>query len=179
MDARNGGAAGRRPPSDHVARAARPDIRGLVDGGDEDLSVAVAPRQIIVRLPDRTQKSVVRAIDRLERAPANIFATMKSLTCDNGCGFLDSASIGRSALRRGTSASILYFAHPYSAFERAANENANRLIRGFIPKSADIGDYALKQIQAVEDWMNNLPRELLGGKTVVEAQQEKLNKRAA
>lgn len=60
-------------------------------------------RQIIVRLPDRTQKSVVRALDRLERRPDNIFAAMKSLTCDNGYEFLDSASIERSALSRGTS----------------------------------------------------------------------------
>lgn len=143
------------------------------------LTERMTRRQIIVRLPDRTQKSVVRALDRLERRPDNIFATMKSLTCDNGCEFLDSASIERSALNRGTPRASLYFAHPYSAFERGANENANRIIRRFIPKGSDIGDFSLSQIQAIEDWMNRLPRESLKGKTAAEAQQEQLNKLVA
>ena len=136
-------------------------------------------RQIIVRLPDRTQKSVVRALDRLERRHDNIFAAMKSLTCDNGCEFLDSASIERSARSCGTSRASLYFAHPYSAFERGANENANRIIRRFIPKGSDIGAFSLAKIQAIEDWMNRLPRESLDGKTAAEAQREQLNKLAA
>ncbi len=45
--------------------------------------------QIIVRLPDRTQKSVVRALDRLERSTPGLFGHMRSLTCDNGCEFID------------------------------------------------------------------------------------------
>jgi len=143
------------------------------------LTERMTRRQIIVRLPDRTQKSVVRALDRLERRHDNIFAAMKSLTCDNGCEFLDSASIERSALNRGTPRASLFFAHPYSAFERGANENANRIIRRFIPKGSDIGDFSLAKIQAIEDWMNRLPRESLGGKTAAEAQQEQLNKLAA
>lgn len=143
------------------------------------LTERMTRRQIIIRLPCRTQKSVVRALDRLERRQDNIFATMKSLTCDNGCEFLDSASIERSALSRGTSRTSLYFAHPYSAFERGGNENANRIIRRFIPKGSDIGDFSLRQIQAIEDWMNRLPRESLGGKTAAEAQQEQLNKLVA
>ena len=143
------------------------------------LTERMTRRQIIIRLPDRTQKSVIRALDRLERRRDNIFATMKSLTCDNGCEFLDSASIERSALSPGTSRACLYFAHPYSAFERGANENANRIIRRFIPKGSDIGDFSLAKIQAIEDWMNRLPRESLGGRTAAEAQQEQLNKLAA
>ena len=143
------------------------------------LTERMTRRQIIVRLPDRTQKSVVRALDRLERRHDNIFAAMKSLTCDNGCEFLDSASIERSALNRGTPRASLFFAHPYSAFERGANENANRIIRRFIPKGSDIGDFSPAKIQAIEDWMNRLPRESLGGKTAAEAQQEQLNKLAA
>ena len=143
------------------------------------LTERMTRRQIIIRLPDRTQKSVVRALDRLERRHDNIFATMKSLTCDNGCEFLDSASIERSALRPATPRTSLYFAHPYSAFERGTNENANRIIRRFIPKGSDIRDFSRRQIQAIEDWMNHLPRESLGGKTAAEAQQEQLNKLAA
>ena len=143
------------------------------------LTERMTRRQIIVRIPDKTQKSVVRALDRLECRADNIFATMRSLTCDNGCEFLDSGSIERSALNHETSRTNLYFAHPYSAFERGTGENANRIIRRFIPKGSDIGHYTLKQIQAVEDWMNNLPRESLHGKTAAEAQRDQLARIAA
>jgi IS30 family transposase len=135
--------------------------------------------QIIVRLPDRTQKSVVRALDRLERSTPGLFGNMRSLTCDNGCEFLDSAAIERPAAGRGPARTLLYFAHPFSAFERGSNENANRIIRRFIPKGADIGNYTLKRIKDIEDWMNRLPRESLGGRTAAEAQQEEINKLAA
>ena len=143
------------------------------------LTERMTRRQIIVRLPDRTQKSVVRALDRLERRHDNIFAAMKSLTCDNGCEFLDSEAIERSVVGKGSARTSLYFAHPFSAFERGANENANRIIRRFIPKGADIGTYTLKRIKDIEDWMNRLPRESLGGRTAAEAQQEEINKLAA
>lgn len=136
-------------------------------------------RQIIVRIRDRTQKSVVRALDRLERRADNIFARMKSLTSDNGCEFLDITSIERSALASGSRRAALYFAHPCSAFERGSNENANRIIRRFIPKGSDIGHYTTIQIQEIEDWMNRLHRESLGGKTATEAEREEFNKLAA
>ena len=136
-------------------------------------------RQIIVRIRDRTQKSVVRALDRLERRSDNIFGRMKSLTSDNGCEFLDIAGIERSALAGGKPRAALYFAHPYSAFERGSNENANRIIRRFIPKGSDIGEYSPLRIREIEDWMNRLHRESLGGRTASEAEREELNKLAA
>jgi IS30 family transposase len=136
-------------------------------------------RQIIVRLTGRTQKSVIRALDNIERRADNIFRHMRSITCDNGCEFLDIPGIERSALAGGGLRAGLYFAHPYSAFERGANENANRIIRRFIPKGSDIGDYTPRQIQEIENWMNRLHRESLKGKTATEAEREELNKLAA
>lgn len=133
-------------------------------------------RESTFRLPDRTQKSVIRTLNHLERRFDNIFLTMKSLTCDNGYEFLNSEVIERSALNCGKFRARLYFAHPYTAFERGSNENANRIIRRFIPKGSDISDYTLAKIQVIEDWMNQLPREPLGGKTALEAEQEALNK---
>jgi IS30 family transposase len=143
------------------------------------LTERMTRRQVIVRLTGRTQKSVVRALDRLERRADNIFLHMRSLTCDNGCEFLDITAIERSALALDGLRAGLYFAHPYSAFERGANENANRIIRRFIPKGSDIGDYTPRQIQEIEDWMNRLHRESLKGKTAAEAEREELNKLAA
>ena len=136
-------------------------------------------RQIIVRLTSRTQKSVVRALNSLERRADNIFRHMRSLTCDNGCEFLDTRAIERSSVAGGERRTCLYFAHPYSAFERGSNENANRIIRRFIPKGSDIGDYTPRQIKEIEDWMNRLHRESLKGRTATEAEREELNKLTA
>ena len=117
---------------------------------------------------------------REDNRPGNIFATMKRLTCDNGCEFLDSVSIERSALRPATSRASLYFAHPYSAFERGANENTNRIIRRYIPKGSDSRDFPFRQIQAIEDRLNtHLPKKSLGGKTADATQKEQPNNFAA
>ena len=101
---------------------------------------------------------------------------MKSLTSDNGCEFLDFDAIEKSALDPKRKRVKHYYAHPYSSFERGSNENANRLIRRFIPKGADIGKYTVAEIQAIEDWMNRLPRKLLNDKTALEVELEVFNK---
>lgn len=125
-------------------------------------------RQIVERLTGRTQKSVVLTLDRLERRADNIFARMKSLTSDNGYEFLDIAGIERSALAGGKPQAALYFAHPGSAFERGSNENANRIIRRFVPKGCDIGKFGSRDIRRIEEWINRYPRKILGFKTAEE-----------
>jgi len=125
---------------------------------------------LLVRLPDRTQKSVRRALDRLERT-TDFFASIKSLTSDNGSEFWDFDAIERSALNPRRKRCRHYYAHPYSAFERGSNENANRLIRRFIPKGSDIGHYTLARIQTLQDTINDMPRELLHGMSASEAKK--------
>ena len=39
--------------------------------------------------------------------------------------------------------------------ERGSNENANRLIRRFLPKGSDISKPNDAQIQKIENWINN------------------------
>ena len=65
----------------------------------------------------------------------------------------------------------IYYAHPYSAYERGSNENANKLIRRFMPRGAEIKDYAKDEPKTMR-WMNNYPRKILGGKTPLTAEEE-------
>jgi IS30 family transposase len=134
--------------------------------------------EIIIRLPNRTQKSVQRALNRLERN-TDFFTSVKSLTSDNGSEFWDFEAIERSVLNPKQKRCSHYYAHPYSAFERGSNENANRLIRRFIPKGADIGDYTRAKIQAIQDKINTMPREILGGLSAAQAKAEYERKIAA
>ncbi|MCK5492312.1 MAG: IS30 family transposase, partial [Candidatus Omnitrophica bacterium] len=78
----------------------------------------------------------------------------------------------------GKKRTLVYFAHPYSSWERGTNENQNRMIRRFIPKGTDISKISNKEIQKIEDWMNNYPRKILGYRTanemVLEATKNKI-----
>lgn len=56
----------------------------------------------------------------------------------------------------------VYFAHPYSSWERGTNENTNGLIRQYIPKGSSFEQYDDKYIEFVEDQLNNRPRKCLG-----------------
>ncbi len=81
----------------------------------------------------------------------------KTITCDNGCENLDYEGIERSVLTKGNRTRA-YYAHPYSAWERGLNENANKLIRRFIPKGADIAKFSHERINMIEHRINNYPR---------------------
>ena len=56
----------------------------------------------------------------------------------------------------------MYFAHPYSSWERPQNERHNRIFRRYIPKGVSIEKYTAEQILCFADDMNALPRRILG-----------------
>ena len=120
--------------------------------------------EIIRQIPDRTASSVKAEIDEFEREMGtDVFrGIFKSITPDNGAEFSDAQGLEKSMLADG-SRTQLFFAHPYSSFERGTNENHNGIIRRFIPKGSDIAHWTQKSIREIQDWMNNYPRKILGG----------------
>ena len=102
-------------------------------------------------------------MNRLERKLGKGFEdTFKTITCDNGCEFLDFEGIEKS-IRNKQNRTKVYFAHPYSSWERGTNENINKMIRRFVPKGVDISSYSDKDIERIQNWINNYPRRILGG----------------
>ena len=87
----------------------------------------------------------------------------KSITADNGSEFLDYEALEHSVY--GGVRTHIYYAHPYSSWERGSNERANRIIRRFVPKGSDLSKYTRKEIQIIEDWINNYPRKILDFET--------------
>ncbi len=59
------------------------------------------------------------------------------------------------------SGSQIYFAHPYSPWERGSNENANGLIREYLPKGVSLHSYDEGYIDQVQTVINNRPRKSL------------------
>ena len=120
---------------------------------------------VIFWVPDHTMESVVRALDRLERKMGAKFREVfRSITVDNGCEFQDCAGMERSKRARKPRTKIFY-CHPYSAYERGSNENMNRIIRRFFPKGTNFDDVTAAEVAAVEEWLANYPRRILGWKT--------------
>jgi IS30 family transposase len=136
-------------------------------------------QQIIRKIPSRTQKAVVRALNKIEREPGSIFKSLKTITSDNGNEFLDIEGIERSINKNKKKRCELFFAHPYTASERGSNENANRIVRRFIPKGVDISAYSKHRVQEIEDWINELPRKLFDGMSAQEMVQQYFIKEAA
>ena len=126
-------------------------------------------KEIIRKLKDKTQSAVVRAMNGIERQMGReaFKVVFKSITADNGSEFLDYEALEASVFGRSPRTRI-YYAHPYSSWERGSNENANRIIRRFIPKGCDISKFTRKQIRRVEEWINNYPRKILDFKTAEE-----------
>jgi transposase, IS30 family len=100
----------------------------------------------IIKVARKTKELVGKAIiKRLKKSPIPVH----SITFDNGCEFDDYKSIEK-ALK-----CAVYFAHPYSPWERGLNENTNGLIRQYFPKKMDFSTIDQKQAEKVESILNN------------------------
>jgi IS30 family transposase len=127
------------------------------------LSERVTRKELIFKIPSKSQVAVVKTLDKLERKMGKLFIeTFKTITCDNGCENLDFEGIENS-VRNKRKRTKVYYAHPYSSWERGTNENTNKMIRRFIPKGIDISIFSCKQIKQIQHWINNYPRKILGG----------------
>ena len=120
----------------------------------------------IIKLKDQTQKSVIKALNKLERkfGTTGFTERFKTITADNGSEFLDVKGLESSCLNKGKRTDF-YYAHSYASWERGSNENMNKMTRRFVPKGCDIGKFNNKQIENVEDFLRNYPRKILGYKT--------------
>ncbi len=88
-------------------------------------------------------------------------ALVKTLTWDQG-----SEMAGHAAFTLASDVQV-YFAHPHSPWQRGTNENTNRLLREYFPKSTDItDDQTYLNLVAAE--LNNRPRRILGYRTPAE-----------
>ena len=83
----------------------------------------------------------------------------KTFTLDNGVEFSDWERL------EAYSNMTVYFAYPYHAWERGTNENTNRLLRQYFPKTMDFNLITPLQLQHVVRRLNDRERKRLKFKT--------------
>ncbi len=92
----------------------------------------------------------------------------RTLTLDNGKEFAAFKQVEQATGLR------VFFADPYCAWQRGANENTNGLLRRYLPKGTDFSQVADHQLAFVVHALNNRPRKCLGYRTPFEVVQHAL-----
>lgn len=111
---------------------------------------------IAIKIPAKNGDAVMASMETLREEYGNeVFNTVfKTITADNGCEFNRLAELENYGVR-------VFFAHPYSSWERPQNERHNRIFRRYIPKSVSIEKYTAEEICLFAYDMNMLPRKIL------------------
>ena len=84
---------------------------------------------------------------------------MYTITSDNGLEFA-----GHRAIAEALDAKF-YFARPYASWQRGSNENANGLVRQYLPKGSDFAVVTDAELAHIMQRLNTRPRKCLGMKT--------------
>ena len=146
-----------RPPEADGTRFGDWEMDLIIGKGNKDAMLTLVERStgfsIIENLPygknsRELSKVVVRAL-----LPYKQF--IKTITTDNGGEFADHKTIARKLNTQ------IYFAHPYSSWEKGLIEYTNKLYRQYIPKDAKFKDYNNQQIKNIQYEINNRPRKKL------------------
>lgn len=82
-------------------------------------------------------------------------STVKTITTDNGPEFAAHLIITKNIGVK------VYFADPYSSWQKGCIENTNKLIRQYIPKGSNFNQYSKEKIMKIQKKLNSRPREKL------------------
>lgn len=104
---------------------------------------------------------------RLRRVPTSL---RKTLTYDQGSEMAQHETLAKRLHMD------VFFCDPHSPWQRGSNENANGLIREYLPKGMDLSTVTQAELTAIERSLNNRPRAILDFATPQEVfDQLKLN----
>ncbi len=129
----------------------------IISKGKQTAIVTLTERKsrltLLKKVEDRTAKTVREAI--IDLLHPFMYQT-HTITCDNGKEFTEHETFAKALQTQ------VYFAHPQAAWERGSNENANGLIRQYIPKGTNFSSLSEEDIERVMLRLNHRPRKCLG-----------------
>jgi len=163
---KRGQIADMRPIEDRPQGAINRSRPGHLEG---DLVLGQQGTGAIVTLVDRKtrftklakveRKTSEKTVHTVRRALMSIVTVVKTITFDRGKEFA-----GHKQMEEQNDLTV-YFANPYSSWERGTNENTNGLIRQYLPKGRSFKDLTEDQLRVIENKLNNRPRKVLGFRT--------------
>jgi IS30 family transposase len=115
---------------------------------------------MLAKVDGKDTETVVNAlIKHAQKLPRELY---KSLTWDRGKAMADH--------QRFTLATDIkvYFCDPQSPWQRGSNENANGLLRQYLPKGIDLSTYQQSKLNAIARRLNERPRKTLNYETPAE-----------
>lgn len=131
------------------------NIGGLVDIRSQKLFLTLNGSK-------RTKEVIANMNKKLKK----VAHLIKSIAFDNGNEFTNHGKLlPKSDVK-------IYFCNAYSPWQKPLIEKINSMIHRVYPKSADIKKLTPKKLQAIEDFLNNFPRKILGYKTPNEVWKE-------
>lgn len=140
---------------------------GIVGAGQKGHLITLVERKtgigFIFNVKDKKEDKIINVLEGLkERYSKHYTDIFKTITFDNGSEF------SRSDLMESDEKIMIYYAHPYSSWERAINENWNGIVRRFIPKGSSFDYLNDTDIQRINNYINTMPRKRLGYLTPLE-----------
>lgn len=115
---------------------------------------------MLVKLDGMTSGAILDAFTRrLRRIPSSL---RKTLTYDQGSEMACHAELAKRLKID------IFFCDPRSPWQRGTNENANGLIREYLPKGTDLRHITEDQLAEIENLLNGRPRKVLGFRTPAE-----------
>jgi len=124
----------------------------------------------VLKIAGKNSQSVLQGLEALRDEYGEHFSDVfKSLTADNGTEFEQLSTIEEWGTK-------VYFAHPYSSWERPQNERHNRMLRRYVPKGRSIEDYTSDEISGFADDINGRPRKILNYQSAEEVYEEELDR---
>lgn len=171
-DKRRHGKSTRGHISGQVSIDDRPQVvdeKARVGDWEIDTVIGKGHRGALVTIVERATHFTVsrqvdsKSADAVTQATIALLKPLKevvhTITADNGKEFAYHEKIG-TALE-----ADVYFAHPYSSWERGLNENTNGLLRQYFPKSTDFTEVSQFDVKRAVKRLNTRPRKTLDFKT--------------
>lgn len=149
-----------RPPQADGTRFGDWEMDLIIGKGNRSAILTLCERSrnfiLIEPLPDKRPQTVARAVVSL-LAPFR--RHVLSITTDNGVEFAHHQTIARQLH------TTVYFADTYASWQKGAVENANKLIRQYLPKGSDFRLLARSFIKNIQNKLNRRPRKKLNFST--------------
>ena len=141
-------------------------------GGSVLLTLFSRPTKLmlIFLLPDKTQLSVIRALDSLEeQCGLGLFnSVFQIILTDNGSEFMDYLDIERSAFNE-SKRTWLFYCDPYSPYQKPGIEKNHEFIRYVLPKGSNFDELSWYDVLTLASHINSVARDSLDGLCPIKA----------